>query len=217
MKTLITGDIHGEFGRLNALINDKRPDLIICCGDFGYWPNVNWGTPLDKIKLKGAQLLFCDGNHEDHWALRDRESDELSPGITYMPRGSTYTLPDSRIMMFMGGGYSIDKEWRTVGVSWFPEETITQKDLMNLPDVKPDIFITHTCPKELLETMLEVNPYKPIDPSNDALSELWKMYHPGLWFFGHWHMYRTGMLDSTAWHCLGAVGHMTKWWMWLPD
>jgi len=39
-KILITGDIHNDFGELNELINKKRPDLVICCGDFGYWPKL---------------------------------------------------------------------------------------------------------------------------------------------------------------------------------
>jgi Icc-related predicted phosphoesterase len=35
MKTLILGDVHAEFGKLNEIINRKNPDLVICCGDFG--------------------------------------------------------------------------------------------------------------------------------------------------------------------------------------
>ena len=142
-KIIVTGDIHNEFGRLNELINRKHPDLIICCGDFGYWPNISWGAPLTNISLQGTKkLLWCEGNHEDHWTLKERETDELAPGIIYMPRGSTYTLEDGRIIMFMGGAHSIDKHLRTVGVDWFPEEVISYSDLQDLPDIKVDIFIT---------------------------------------------------------------------------
>jgi len=71
MKILIVGDIHNEFGRLNNLINKKKPEIVICCGDFGYWPEVKWAKPLSNIKLQSAKkLLWCDGNHENHGALK---------------------------------------------------------------------------------------------------------------------------------------------------
>jgi len=217
MRILITGDIHGEFGRLNELIDKKRPELIICCGDFGYWPDVPWAEPLSNIKLQTtSKLLWCDGNHENHWALRDRTTDELAPNIFYMPRGSTYKLPDGRTILFMGGAHSIDYMYRKIGVDWFPEETINQKDMMNLPECEVDIFITHTCPEELLVDLLEIDARKWKDPSNTALSELWKIYKPKLWFFGHWHSYLKGRMMGTNWYCLGAPGFDTRWWMWLP-
>jgi len=217
-KILVVGDVHNNFGALNKLINKKKPDMIIACGDFGYWPSVSWAEPLSNIKLQSAKkLLFCDGNHENHWALRDRTTDELAPNIIYMPRGSTYKLEDGRTILFMGGAYSIDKHMRQVGINWFPEETISQKDMMNLPDCKVDIFITHTCPEELLVDLLPLNEWKTVEPSNLALSELWKIYKPSLWFFGHWHSYLTGVMMETKWYCLSYPGQGDRWWMWLPE
>jgi len=216
-KVIVTGDIHNEFGRLNELINKKKPELVICCGDFGFWPKVSWGAPLENIKTQGAEILWCDGNHEDHWSLRDRTTDELAPDIHYMPRGSTFTLNDGRTMMFMGGAHSIDKNLRRVGVDWFPEETIRQTDLNNLPDVKVDIFITHTCPTQLLDEMIRYNSFKTEEPSNVALSRLWELYKPDLWYFGHWHKYKEGNLQDTKWYALSAPGFGDRWWTYLPD
>jgi len=220
-RTLIVGDIHNEFSRLNDVINKKRPELIFACGDFGYWPKFNasgGSQPVSNIKLQGAkELRWCDGNHEDFWSLAQRESDEIEPGIIYMPRGSTYTLPDGRVVLFMGGGNSIDKQWRKLGIDWFPEEVITQKDFQNLPDVKVDIFITHTCPVELLLELKKKYPDKAHEPSNYALSELWKIYKPDLWFFGHWHQYGEYDMFGTKCYCLSAPGLGGRWWMWLPE
>jgi predicted phosphodiesterase len=215
-KIIIVGDLHNEFSRLNELINHKKPELVICCGDFGFWPNVSWAAPLDTIKTQDCKVLWCDGNHENHWALRDRTTDELAPNVIYMPRGSTYTLPDGRVIMFMGGGDSIDKDLRKVGVDWFPEEVIQQKDMYNLPDIKVDIFITHTCPVELVNELRRFYE-KEKEPSNWALSELRKKYKPSLWFFGHWHMYREGKLFNTKWYCLSHPGQGERWWMYLPE
>lgn len=217
-KVIITGDIHMEFGYLNTLVNKKKPELVICCGDFGYWPNVSWGAPLDCIKLQQTKkLLWCDGNHEDHWALRDRETDELAPNIIYMPRGSTYTLDDGRTILFMGGADSIDKQIRTLGVSWFPEEVISQKDMENLPDIDVDILVSHTCPTELVGELATYYPEKGEEPSNHAISKIMDIYKPDLHYFGHWHKYLSGNLNGTNWTALSAVGFGDRWWEWLPE
>jgi len=132
-----------------------------------------------------------------------------------MPRGSTYQLDDGRNILFMGGAGS--KYLGRFGIDWFSEEVISQKDMMNLPDCKVDIFITHTCPIELLGDLSVI--YKRIKPesSNYALSELWKIYKPSLWFFGHWHKYLQGKMMGTRWYCLSAPSFKDRWWMWLPE
>jgi len=213
---IVTGDIHGDFYYLNSLINKykNKLDLVICCGDFGYWPN--FSDDYLHIKSHGIPILWCDGNHEDHWAIKNLKSTEIVKNIFYMPRGSTYKLSDGRTIMFMGGADSIDKNSRRIGIDWFPEEIITQKDIMNLPNVKVDIFITHTCSSEILPIMLPYNEMKYYDPSQKALSTLWEIYKPSLWFFGHWHHYKEGNLDSTKWYSLSCVRSETKWWMWMP-
>lgn len=210
---IITGDIHNDFGSLNTLINRKKPELLICCGDFGYWPKFSQAKQFSDIKNPRTKILWCDGNHEDHWSLRDRTTDELAPNVIYMPRGSTYTLPDGRNILFMGGGYSIDKAYRTEGVDWFREETISQKDFENLPDMKIDIVVSHTCPEELVDRMILYNSYKKLEPSNTALSRIWNMYNPSLWFFGHWHNYVEITMKDTKFYALDHTQNQSKWWM----
>jgi len=218
MKILITGDIHARFGYLNKLINQHKKDLemVICCGDFGYWPNFDDYHKRIKTPIP---VLWCDGNHENHWAIKELVKTgnlEIAKNVFYMPRGSTYTLKDGRTMLFMGGADSIDKKQRTIGRDWFPEEAIMQSDTRNLPDIKVDIFITHTCPVELYPTMVRYYNGKELEPSNHALSYLWKIYKPSLWFFGHWHHYKEGNLDDTKWYALAYAGSGMRWWMWLP-
>lgn len=219
MKILIVGDIHNEFGKLNTLLNKKKPDLVLSVGDFGFWPGEKGCEELSKIKLpnKNSKLLWCDGNHENFWELKKRTSDEIEPGIIYMPRGSTYTLPDGKVVMFMGGARSIDKHLRKFGIDWFPEETISYNDMQGLPDVKVDIFITHTCPAELVPTLVKYYSGKDLEPSNQALSQLWEIYKPTTWILGHWHKYLPIKLNDTQFYCLSAPGFGDRWWMWLPE
>lgn len=217
MRVLITGDIHNDFHKLNTIINHKNPELVICCGDFGYWPNVPKFEKLENIKPNKSIIRWIDGNHEDHWSLKNRLSDEIVPNVIYMPRGSTYTLPDGRTMLFMGGGDSIDKNYRKLGVDWFPEEIITQKDIMNLPDIKIDIVISHTCPNEIKDKLLHLNPLKKYDPSNDALSYILNKYNPDMWFLGHWHNFVQGTHNKTKWWVLSHPNEGSRWWIWLPE
>ena len=81
MKILVVGDLHNQFNDLNALINKKLPDIVICCGDFGYWPNWKGSQKLSEIKPQGAKIYWIDGNHDDHWSIRDRQTDELEKDI----------------------------------------------------------------------------------------------------------------------------------------
>ena len=209
---IITGDIHGNFNELNTLINKKNPEIIICCGDFGYWPK----QISMNIKNPNTKILFCDGNHEDHWELNKLKNNEILPNVFYMRRGSTYTLPDNRKILFMGGANSIDKHYRKLGVDWFPEEIINQKDFQNLPDCDIDIFVTHTCPNELIPIVLPSHNLIKNEPSNEALSQLWQIYKPSQWFFGHWHCFKQGILNNiTKWTCLSATKMNDKWWIYL--
>jgi len=222
MKIIIIGDTHGLFNYVNVVIKQEKPDLIISCGDFGYFPNLpEYAKRELMIDTSHTTILFCDGNHEDHWALRELKDRMIAPNIFYQPRGSTYRLPDGRNILFMGGANSIDKDRRIPGVSWWPEETISQNDFQNLPEEGIDIFVTHTCSNEIFDSHIKKALNwggKDVDPSYDALSALWEMYQPAQWFFGHFHINMSGLFGSTRWHCLSAPRHGSgAWWMKLTD
>lgn len=40
---------------------------------------------------------------------------EVAPGVIYQPSGSTLTLPDGRVVLFLGGAKSVDWPLRTGG------------------------------------------------------------------------------------------------------
>lgn len=224
MKIIITGDVHGRFGALNNVIQKEKPKLIICSGDFGYWPKFPYIEQIKSINTQKTMLLWIDGNHEDHWALREFQAYNLSSrnklkmldNLYYMPRGSTYELPDGRKILFMGGGLSIDKHLRQEGVDWFKEETITYGDLHNLPDEKIDIIISHTGPTEFTEKVKMFYGEKFYDPSEEALSQLLAQYKPQLWFFSHFHTYKTDFYEGTRWTCLD-MAPKANWWKQLPN
>ena len=126
MRIAIVGDVHGEFSTLRAVEN-LGPDLIIQCGDLGFWPR--WPTVGLELEAFTPQvpIRFCDGNHEDLETLfahrvpgESPRAHEVKPGLFWQDRGSTLTLPDGRVVLFVGGAWSFDDYRREPGVDWFP-------------------------------------------------------------------------------------------------
>lgn len=230
LKYLIVGDLHGCFHRLERLIRLTSPDVVFQLGDFGYWPkeegdlSVDYNEKLNPHMLSFSDLdnvtipiLFCDGNHEDFRSLYrcDNEHDGViqefkNKNVKHMKRGSTYELPDGRIILFVGGALSVDKHLRTEGKDWFDDETITNEQICNILDnvKKADIIFSHTCP---LEWRDKLSPsYDIPDFSNKCLSELLHTYKPSFWIHGHWHKIRSGKFkhgdgSTTKWLCLTNI------------
>jgi len=213
MKVYIAGDIHARWIYLNYFFDQNPEDCIILqCGDFGYWPHFEKHRIMEfDIRNNNSKIHFCDGNHEDHHSLLKLTDNEICPNVFYMKRGSTLTLPDGRVVLFMGGADSIDKNSRMMGVDWFPEETMTQKDIMKLPNTHIDIVISHTCPREIdiQNEFNDITGRKDNDPSREGLSFVLNKYKPSLWYFAHWHCYATGFLSgtNTKWTCLDQAGY----------
>jgi len=218
-KIMVMGDVHGKFSVMNTLINRKQPWMVLACGDFGYWPKIeryrdSYGQIVKPTapRVGNTQVHWCDGNHEDHHSLKSAPvNGELWPNVFYHRRGSTLTLPDGRVILFMGGAESVDKSFRTPGFDWFPEESITQADLDALPDCHVDIVISHTCPMEFqMQSMFEFNERQ----SRIALSVVLEKYKPKEWFFGHWHTHVVGEYYDTKWQAVNKLMD-TGSWIWL--
>lgn len=225
-KVYAVGDVHGDWSRLNTLINKLGPAIFLVCGDFGYWPfletirPVLYGQRQKPWKLKGVKcgegshVFWCDGNHEDHWYLRDNPRLINYGNVHYQRRGSIIMLPDGRTVMFMGGADSIDKDFRILGRDWFPEELISQRDLdfaLSYPG-KIDIIVSHTCPEVFRVLNNKGSDGKQKDPCRFALNQILEKFRPTQWFFGHWHKYQKGVHEGCFWECLDYLGHKGKCW-----
>jgi hypothetical protein len=214
-KIIVCGDTHAYWSILNNLIAKEHPDIILQTGDFGYWE----GIPVYSIKHIDAQntkIYFCPGNHEDWNLLNKIENPQLTPNIKYMKKGTTMILPDGRNVLFIGGADSVDKQFRTPGYDWFPEELINETDIKNLPDEKVDIVISHTCPDEFEMRSTFGNGKKFDDPSRHYLSLVLKKYKPKNWYFSHWHQYKASQYKNGKykcdWICLNE-SQQKDWWI----
>ena len=227
-KIIVCGDLHGNWGYLNSLMQKKRPDIVLQCGDMGWWPKLETSKGViygqKSWKCKGLKIpeetkvYFCDGNHEDHWDLEWHRNEEyniveLYDRCFYCPRGSTLKLPDGRTILFIGGADSIDKAHRTLGIDWFPEEVISYADAERALSLETpiDIVISHTVPLEWVPDVCRGEKFG--DPSRQALSAVLEKFSPPLWFSGHWHKYAEGKYKDTRWKSLDYPGHQGQWWV----
>lgn len=216
-KIVVLGDVHGEFNKLNAFINRRKPDIILQCGDFGFWPGF---VDFTSIKNYDTVIYACDGNHENHEYLKTLEkyplkNSEVKRNVFYMKRGVVVELHDGRRVLFMGGAASVDRQWRTPGFDWFVEETIKESDLDDLPQGPIDIVISHTAPTEFGNYHYR-DPDDPTflnDSSRVALQLILEQYKPSLWFHGHYHKYATGKtVQGCEWYCLNHISSCSTFW-----
>ena len=235
-KIYICGDVHAQWSHLNTFINKKKPDVILQCGDWGWWPHFDGSySTMEHGKRwyqngiknhqndKTTQIFWAPGNHENWEDLNNNfgyNMSEVHPDIWYCPFGSVLELPDGRNVLFVGGAESTDKEQRTVGVSWWFDEIITNADFRELPnpdEVKIDIVISHTVPQLFMKEFHNkfdpwVRDQRWNDPSCKALDEVLRMFKPDLWFSGHFHEFMYGRYDNTLWFGLADIPY-DRWYV----
>lgn len=166
----VTGDTHGNQIMWDVCITGflKPGDTIIVVGDFGigFFDGRYWSEELffDYLAAQDYTVLFCDGNHENFDKLYNYEVSEWHGGqvhfirdnVIHLMRGEIYVIEEKRVFVF-GGGYSIDKEFRVPGKSWWPEEMPSEEEYKNASenlkknDYEVDYILTHTAPSDTVE------------------------------------------------------------------
>lgn len=166
MRVLVVGDLHANTSAALAVIDHAatvRADVILQLGDFGFWPRDPRGQKFlrkvgRRLELRGLELWFVDGNHEDHDRLRalplqvDRtawlrnEHGTWSPTLRYLPRGCRWTWGETT-WVAAGGAVSMDRDLLTPGVDWFPQEELTDPQVERIIEDGPaDVVVAHDAP-----------------------------------------------------------------------
>lgn len=218
IKLMLAGDWHGdhmwaEWMIDHAKVNDV--DVILQLGDLGYWPaydeltNSQTGGCYATIKMHdlaeeaGIPIYWVDGNHENHEVLEPAQGDQW---LRHLPRGHRWQWWGKN-WMAVGGGVSVDKDVRTPGYDWFPEEVLSTGQMEYcLREGNVDIVVAH-------DTVAEVeipgihglhktkNPDSYFPPNLIAESEahralmsiIAKDKKPEYWFHGHYHVRYNGI------------------------
>jgi hypothetical protein len=201
----LLGDTHGNFTKLKRYSHYLSPnDIVIHVGDFGVYHKVlfDWERYLFPEGFP-CKLMFIDGNHEDFGLLYSYPVDKktgLRPifkNLYHIPRGTVMEF-EGKLFGFLGGAESIDRAFRTEGLSWWPEERISEEDVellfKNVGDRQLDYLITHTCTDSFREKYfgkLDTKKWKLPEGWEDTslliMERVVKTLNPKMHIFGHMH------------------------------
>jgi len=217
----VTGDAHGSpiaqlsYTRNPRMKNLTEDDFVIFLGDFGVlWtnkPNANEKYVLNWLDSKPWTSLVIGGNHENWDRLSSLETVEMfgvtlgkiSEKVFFIPNGTILNI-DGKSLFCMGGGLSIDKDWRLAIMAQHPdndpiwwEAEIPSKEQMDFAtrnlasvDYKVDYILTHAIPMEALK-IYEYQygqSYKLVDPMANFLQFIANQTKRKGWFCGHMHV-----------------------------
>lgn len=160
-RIIVAGDWHGNALWAMAVISDAARllkgesfPLIVHLGDFGVWPGEAGKQYITAVQEAcaetGVTVWFIDGNHEDftqlgRYSIR-REGRWGQRGVFWLPRNTRWKW-HGRQWHALGGAVSVDKAVRKPGISWWPEEEITERQAQWAIAAGPaDVMVTHDCP-----------------------------------------------------------------------
>lgn len=208
----ITGDTHGQFGRVEAFcerFQTRREDILIILGDAG----INFsGGMRDSLKKRFLEelpiTLFCiHGNHEQRPGTIDTYKEmvwcngivfykEEYPHLLFAKDGEVFDL-DGKKAIVIGGAYSIDKEMRLAyGYGWWSDEQPSaeiSEDVERQLDKlgwKVDVVLSHTTPLkyEPVEVFMKGIDQRKVDKSTEIwLDGIEERLDYEKWYCGHYH------------------------------
>lgn len=217
---LISGDFHGnemhEMETLNTKsiknfcenkkIDSKEIKYHIILGDIGlFFPN-EFKTDMYNIDFFNSKpfiTLAVLGNHDNYNAIETLPMVDIGIGspvwkvsekFYFLPRGKVYNI-DGKKCLVLGGGLSIDKQFRTENLSWWKKEEwgyLETENLVNLlkKENKFDYIFSHTAPLEANDELkkFKINLTDYNDTTVKLNSYVYSVAEFKHWFFGHYHI-----------------------------
>lgn len=199
MKFTLVGDIHNDPRMMNF---QYLPPNSIQVGDFGFFYD-HWllnnevkayhsydSDVAPNFAWKKEKRFFISGNHEMYSELKEDNDTiyELRTGLYHIPRCFV-----SGQVLFIGGGDSIDKNHRTAGRDWFPEEALNtrqwNKIIQNIEGKEILAVVAHDLPL-CFYPQVEIPLDRAIGSHSKGLEEIFNIVKPKYWFCGHHHMTR---------------------------
>lgn len=155
----VFGDWHGDLGfSIDAVKAAAREGArtAVSVGDVGLdWPGPKrnrWEQRMNALLVElGVTLVVSPGNHD---CLSRIDLEEVQPdgliawrsNIKVLPKGGRTIIEGLRVGG-LGGGLSVDREWRVLGKTYWKEEEPTPEQAERLmAGGELDILITHDVP-----------------------------------------------------------------------
>jgi len=226
-RVAVCGDWHGNVGWARTIARvlpylASDVTTLLHLGD--------WSMPVAEIDEAFAEtdidrILVTVGNHEPF----DQISPLLdeTPGTAvrvskltwFLPRPARLTI-GGRGVLSLGGAASVDRQSRIEGLTWWPDEAITDHHVAEAIAGGPaDLMLTHEGPADTpvrsVREILRNNPYgftkaalEVSAASRARVSKVWDSVRPELLAHGHMHVGAGGeTADGRRVASLGRDGH----------
>ena len=198
MKVRIIGDVHGKYDEYLQLIEDV--DYSVQLGDMGF-------SYTHMRNLNPLQHSFIPGNHDNYDRLPTHCHGNF--GMRHKGDGAYGNV----FKFFIArGAYSVDKEYRVEGKSWWRKEEMNydqaNRCLNQFARDRPDVVLSHDCPETIAPFFL-TNDYKLIPSfTSKLLEEMFQLHQPKKWIFGHHHNSKTLEAKGTKFICLDELEYI---------
>jgi hypothetical protein len=203
---LCIGDVHGEFDKYLSII--EKADCSLQLGDMGIGFPVREEYKIEKkynyegknySPILGREHLFFRGNHDDPDLCRQHPN--------YL---GDYGYDKNSGIFYVAGGFSVDKIYRTAGITWWQYEELTYKQSLEALElygkIKPSIIASHECPTEVkLYAMTNMFKKDIISNTESLLQNMLEIHRPDIWIFGHHHIKKEIKIKNTLFVCLGDL------------
>jgi hypothetical protein len=205
----VIGDVHGYTKTYQKWLRDNLdPDSrSIQIGDMGLG-FAAVGLPAPGQPPLGDSHKFFRGNHDSPERCRVHKN--------YL---GDYGYLDGDKLFWVAGAWSIDRAWRTEGVSWWAEEELSYNELGKVIDlyiqVKPRFVLSHEAPAKAANILLAnlLGPYFLAkggcanSRTAQALEAMLSIHAPEKWIFGHYHIDKEFHVPGfdTKFICLGGM------------
>lgn len=206
-RVAVCGDWHNNIGwvrRIARALPILAPEIttLIQLGDWGMKPSV---VDAEFMDTDIDTVLVCLGNHENWGQITPVLA--AHPGASVRVSGMTWLLArparltiGGRSVLSLAGAASVDRHSRIEGLTWFPEEAITDEHVAEAVAGAPtDVMVTHESPAgtpvRAVREMLRTNPWGFPDEalaasaaSRARVTEVWDAVNPELLLHGHMHV-----------------------------
>lgn len=198
----LIGDIHGKLPEYADIIKDCTSSVQV--GDFGWGFFNDLGEEWANALHRDGRHRFIRGNHDDPQKCRDVAVGWIEDGAA------------SSDIMYIGGAWSIDYWRRTIGISWWPDEELSDSEFRRIEhefvQAAPRIVVTHDAPHNVAHSMffdtgLETGGHR-TSRTAMALQYMFEQHQPDLWVFGHWHHTTNMTIEGTRFQCLAELDYI---------
>lgn len=202
---IFIGDVHGKTGEYCHLLQRYPDKPTLQLGDMGLgFKSV--GLPPPGMSLPEGDHKFIRGNHDSPQKCQAHRN--YAGEFGYWPESGIF---------YLGGAWSIDRAFRTEGVSWWPDEELSFEQFDEAIEIyaasKPRIVATHECPErannillgDLMGSYFVAKGEYHKTRTAQALQEMFNIWRPDHWVFGHYHVTKDFPILGTQFHCLAEL------------